>query len=256
MSGGAGREPRGERVTRGTAGAAISIAIIDSGVNPGHPHVGPIAGGIALAADGEMREDFVDRLGHGTAVTAAIQEKAPEARVFVIKVFDDALATSVPTLVRAIDWASERGIRLVNLSLGTPNAFQAERLAPAVERAVERGTLVVSAYEHDGTRWLPGSMEGVVGVVLDASLPREKVCVHEIGTDGRPSGAVNAVGRQGVRVLAASGYPRPIPGVPVERNLRGISFAVANATGALAARMRHASPALDASGAVALFHDD
>ena len=34
--------------------------------------------------------------------------------------------------------------------------------------------------------------------------------------------------------LAASGYPRPIPGVPVERNLSGISFAVANVTGFLA----------------------
>jgi len=29
----------------------------------------------------------------------------------------------------------------------------------------------------------------------------------------------------------ASGHPRPIPGVPKERNLRGISFAVANMTG-------------------------
>jgi hypothetical protein len=28
--------------------------------------------------------------------------------------------------------------------------------------------------------------------------------------------------------------PRPIPGVPVERNLSGLSFAVANATGFLA----------------------
>jgi hypothetical protein len=33
---------------------------------------------------------------------------------------------------------------------------------------------------------------------------------------------------------SASGYPRPIEGVPVERNLSGISFAVANVTGFLA----------------------
>ena len=34
--------------------------------------------------------------------------------------------------------------------------------------------------------------------------------------------------------LRASGYPRPIPGVPPERNLKGLSFAVANASGFLA----------------------
>jgi hypothetical protein len=34
-----------------------------------------------------------------------------------------------------------------------------------------------------------------------------------------------------------SGYPRPVPGVPPERNLKGISFAVANVTGLLAREM-------------------
>jgi hypothetical protein len=35
-------------------------------------------------------------------------------------------------------------------------------------------------------------------------------------------------------VFRATGYPRPIPGVPRERNLSGISFAVANVSGFLA----------------------
>jgi len=40
----------------------------------------------------------------------------------------------------------------------------------------------------------------------------------------------------------ASGYPRSIPGVPQERNLNGVSFAVANMTG-FVARARQAHPA-------------
>jgi hypothetical protein len=60
----------------------------------------------------------------------------------------------------------------------------------------------------------------VVGVLLDWDHPREGVSVVDL--DG------------GGHALRASGYPRPIPGVPPERNLSGISFAVANATGALA----------------------
>jgi hypothetical protein len=49
---------------------------------------------------------------------------------------------------------------------------------------------------------------------------------------------INADGR---RVVAASGYPREIPGVPRELNLKGLSFAVANATG-FAARALEARP--------------
>jgi len=238
-------------------GSSISIAVIDSGVNPGHPHLGPIAGGVALTADGGTHEDFVDRLGHGTAVTAAIQEKAPEAEVFVVKVFDDALATSVPTLVRALDWASERGIRLVNLSLGTPNERRAEQLEPAVARAIDRGTLIVSAFEHEGVRWLPGSLPGVVGVVLDPDCPREEVRVGVAGAGANPGRRLTGAGAGPARrVLAASPYPRPIPGVPVERNLHGISFAVANATGALAARMHDGPRDIDAAGAVELFSQE
>ena len=221
---------------RERTGKGVSIAVIDSGVNPEHPHVGDIAGGVALTTDGEMHDDYVDRLGHGTAVTAAIQEKAPDAEIHVVKVFDDALATSVPTLVRAIDWASERGFRLVNLSLGTPNAHRAAQLLPAIERAVDRCTIVVSALRNEGRSWFPGSLPGAVGVVLDPNCSRNAVGIVErtsaLATPSLPLDPSSAVST--VLAIAASPYPRPIPRVPVEHNLNGISFAVANATGVLA----------------------
>ena len=198
----------------------IGIAVIDSGANVPHPHLPTVAGGVSIDLEGNLGEDWVDRLGHGTAVASAIHEKAPDADIWAVKVFDDALATSVATLVRAIDWASERGLRLVNLSLGTPNDFRAAALEPAVHRAVERGTIIVSARELDGRAMYPGCMPGVVGVVLDWDQPRETVRVVEAGS-----------------VVAASGYPRPIPGVAPTRNLNGISFAVANTTGVLASAM-------------------
>jgi hypothetical protein len=70
-------------------------------------------------------------------------------------------------------------------------------------------------------QWIPGSLPNVVGVAMDASCDRNEIV---------------ATFDDAARTLevAASGYPRPIPSVPVERNLSGISFAVANATGFLA----------------------
>ncbi|WP_420464186.1 S8 family serine peptidase [Candidatus Palauibacter sp.] len=209
----------GAAALRGRTGRGVSIAVIDSGAHPNHPHLGPLAGGIGFTPDGTAHDDLVDRLGHGTAVTAAIQEKAPGARIHVARVFHDVLATSARTLAKAIDWAGERGCRVANLSLGTPRQNRIDVLQPAVDRAVQRGTLVIAAYSHEGERWLPGSLPGALGVCLDWDLPRDAVRI------GR---------RDGRRVLYASGYPRPIPNVPPERNLNGISFAVANATGMVA----------------------
>jgi hypothetical protein len=205
----------------------MRVAIVDSGVNVPHPHLPAVAGGLTFDPAGNVCEGYVDRLGHGTAAAAAIHEKAPTAELWVLKVFDHDLATTVANLVRAMDWASEAGCRLVNLSLGTPNGLRRIELAPAMERLVARGTIVVSAFEHQGQRWYPGCMPGAVGVMMDEAHPRDSVSVVEV---------------EARRVLKASPYPRPIPGVPPERNLNGISFAVANATGELA-RLLAAEPA-------------
>src|SRR5262249_19831805 len=58
---------------------------------------------------------------------------------------------------------------------------------------------------------LPGDLPGVIGVARE-DCPRE-------------------IFRYRDGVFYASPYPRPIPGVPPERNLHGVSFAVANMTG-------------------------
>lgn len=201
------------------SGRKIRIAVIDSGVHATHPHVGGVSGGFSIRADGSMSDDYVDRLGHGTAVTAAIREKAPDAEIFVIKVFWDSLTTDVATLVRAIDHAAAHGAMVINLSLGTATPRHRDDLAAAVARAGARAALVVAAVEDNGVRWLPGSLDDVVGVRLDWSCPRE---------------AYRVARENGRAVIVASGYPRDIPDVPRERNVKGISFAVANACGFVA----------------------
>jgi hypothetical protein len=215
-------------------GRGIRIAVIDSGVYEAHPHVGGVWGGIAIAEDGSLDDDYVDRLGHGTAVAAAIREKAPDAEILAVKVFWHALATDIATLARAIDEAAGRGAVLINLSLGTPNLSHRAALEAAVNRARLRGALVVSALSSDGITWLPGSLPAVLPVELDWMCPRDEYRICE--SDGR-------------RTIAASGFPRDIPGVPRERNLKGISFAVANATG-FAARALESSPGAPPSTAI------
>lgn len=197
----------------------MRVGIIDSGVNPRHPHVGEIAGGVGITG-----EDYLDRLGHGTAVAGAICEKAPNAELFAVKVFDRSLATTGNDLFRALDWCLENKMRLINLSLGTLNQAYLPGFQERVSRACEIGATIVSAYKMNGQPALPGSLTGVVGVVLDQACGRNEYRQQQ--TDGRT-------------VYAACGYPREIPGVPPERNLQGISFAVANVTGLLAAELDH-----------------
>jgi len=204
----------------GRTGRGIRIAIIDSGVHATHPHVGGIVGGTGFDDNGLEHDDFVDRLGHGTAVAAAIHEKAPGAALLGVKVFDRSLTATGHALAAAIRWSIAQRVHIINLSLGTTNAAHRPLLEDVVSAAAQAGITVVAAAPDEQHAWLPGGITGVVAVELDWACPRD-VCHVRHDEHGQ------------VRVRA-SGYPRPIPGVPPEHNLRGVSFAVANVTGLLA----------------------
>lgn len=201
----------------------LRVAVIDSGVHADHPHVGGVAGGLGIDSDGRVDRDYVDRLGHGTAVTAVIREKAPDAEIFCLKVFDRELAATGKALVAAIEKAIEHRAHIINLSLGTQNPDYEPALASVVGEARRSGVIVIAAGEQEGARWLPGALPDVWPVLLDWSIAREE-CRVTMRAGGAP-------------VFSASGYPRPIPGVPPERNLKGLSFAVANVTGLVAASL-------------------
>ena len=169
-----------------------------------------------------MDDCYTDILGHGTAVAGAIREKSAELDIYAVKIFDRELVTSGNVLLRALDWCLDQEMDFVNLSLGTLNTGYLAAFEERIARAQEVGSKIVSAYEMKGDAAFPGSLPGTIGVLLDHNCPRDRY--FEGKRDGRT-------------IYAAAGYPRGIPGVPPKFNLQGISFAVANVTGFLAANV-------------------
>lgn len=197
----------------------VLVAVIDSGVYPTHPHIlaDRLLPGVTIAADGSIDDaagTTLDRLGHGTAVTAAIQELAPEAMILPIRVFREALRASACALTTAMVWAAQQGAGVINCSLGTTNPAHAALFAQAVA-AAGGARIVAPLFGTDDAPCWPGQCAGVLPVALDWDLPRGVVHMNE-------------------GVHYASGYPRPIPGVEQRRNLHGISFATAQVSGWMA----------------------
>lgn len=201
-----------------TSGRGVRVAVIDSGVHAAHPHVGGVAGGIAFDGEGRCSDDYLDRIGHGTAVTAVIKEKAPEAECHAVRIFADRLSARAATVIAAMEWAIAEGMHIINLSLGTTNQAHEPAFRATVARAAAAGVLIVSAQDDDEHLWLPGGLAGVVGVKAGWDCPRHQLRISA-GTAGP--------------VFQTSGFARPIGGIDPWRNLHGSSFAVANVTGVL-----------------------
>jgi len=187
---------------------SVRVAVVDSGINPDHPHVGEVRGGVFFHTEGESA-DYGDRIGHGTAVAGAIREKSPAAELYAVRIFDRRLAASIGILMRALEWCLDNGIQVVNLSVGTANERHRAQLLDFVNRAHSREVFVVSS-----SNMLPGMLQGAIPVAADPECDRQ-TCRFRDG------------------VFLASPYPRAIPGVPPEFNLNGTSFAIANVTALL-----------------------
>jgi hypothetical protein len=201
---------------------SVTVAVIDSGVNPGHPHVNGVAGGVAFhpAFDGGVATSpaFHDAIGHGTAVAGIIRQGLPAAGLFVLKIFGDRLRASAKLLSAALEWAVDQRIKVIHLSLGTSNPTHRPALERLCRLAYERELVVVaSARGPDDLIW-PSALETVVGVFWDPACGPERIAYHP----GRPI------------PFGAHGWPRPLPGLPQAHNLRGHSFAAARVTAEVA----------------------
>jgi subtilisin family serine protease len=168
-------------------GAGTRIAIIDTGIQPGHPDLGNLNEALSVAFIGGERFDAgepIDVSGHGTMVAgiAAAQGEgilgtAPAAELVSIRVFDHEGTMFLSDALLALEYAAEIGADVANLSLGTaplPADAHAGGVRGAIERVVNgvvrQGTVVTAAggnsatdLQHGGEWMIFTSMAGTIG---------------------------------------------------------------------------------------------
>ena len=156
-------------------GRGVKVAILDSGVDPSHPKVGPIAGGITVdpdpAAPGGVRiveGPHEDVFGHGTACAAIIRAVAPDAEVYSVRVLNERLSGRGQVFAAGLRWAIERGIHVVNMSLSTGNRSHYGIFHRLVDEANFRRVMLVAAISNQRGLSFPAQFSGVFSVASHA----------------------------------------------------------------------------------------
>jgi hypothetical protein len=164
----------------------VKVAIIDSGIDYGHPDLaGRVLTGKSFVG-GDWR---TDEEGHGTFVAGEIAANLdgagivgmafPVAQLLIAKVVRPDGNIPLEAESAAIRWAANQGARVINLSLGGPrdprnpdvDRFSAQE-ADAVAYAYQKGAVVVAAVgngdEAPSTPWpyasYPAALPHVIGV--------------------------------------------------------------------------------------------
>jgi hypothetical protein len=114
-------------------------------------------------------------------------------------------------------------MRVINLSLGSTNPAHRDRLQDLITQAHAAGLFVVASAPPGGTDTIPAALPGVISVAGDDACAWNEyryICDDPIPFRAHP-------------------YPRPIPGLPQERNFYGHSCASAHVTALLALLIQH-----------------
>jgi subtilisin family serine protease len=239
----------------------VPVAVIDSGVDAGHPDLTKRILDAKSFVGGSAR---VDTFGHGTFVAGligaghdngvGIAGLAPSSELLIAKVVTKSRTIPVDAEARAIRWAVDNGARVINMSLGgvrdplDPERDTYSRLeADAVAYAVSNGVVVVAAVGNSDqapvSPWKYASYPAALPHVLGVSAMSE--------TGGIPSFSnrdliYNDLAAPGLEILSI--LPRPLTarfpqcteqgysscGPEEYREAQGTSFAAPQVTAAAA----------------------
>src|ERR1700757_3320592 len=184
------------------AGAGVTVAVIDTGVDPTHPVLKAVlvngydftrnvSGGSertdvnttpdnSSAQTAEVNQRTVAVLdqrtvavldgsqysafGHGTMTAGIVHLVAPQAKIMPLKAFHANGSGYDSDVLRAIYYAVKNGARVMNMSFDF-SSYSPE-LARAISYANSKGVLTVASAGNDGERTVvyPGGLPGVVDV--------------------------------------------------------------------------------------------
>jgi len=231
-----------------TGSASVTVAVIDSGVDPAHPDLfGKLVGGYNYLGS---TADTHDVLGHGTAVAGVIGANTNNlsgvaglgwnTTIMPLVVVSSSNYATYADLASAINYAADHGAKVINMSLG--GTSYSSTLQSAVDYAWNRGLVVVAAAGNNATSagFYPAALNNVVAVSA---------------TDGNDNLASFSNFGNWITVAAPGTYIQTTNNGGGYGNWQGTSFS-APQVAALAALIIAKNPALDNNQVVNLLKNN
>ena len=149
----------------------LILAIIDSGVDKYIK-----INGVGIEHNENIDEYFVtnevmDQNGHGTIVTNIIREIIDDENLYIVKLFDQQDEIEGEKLVFALKYLRDF-IKpdIIHLSMGISFCDDIITLRDICQDLVKNGTVIVCAFDNNGSLSYPAAFPFVIGVESNASI--------------------------------------------------------------------------------------
>jgi subtilisin family serine protease len=157
-----------------TGSSAVTIAILDSGVDLNHPDLAAkIVAGYDAVSDDDVPQDGNGHGTHVAGIAAAISDNAVGiagvawgALIMPVQILNSIGMGTTGTAIEGITWAADHGAQVINLSVG--GTSPSSSLQDAVNYAHDRGVLLIAGagnlYDSTNATTYPAACDNVVAV--------------------------------------------------------------------------------------------
>jgi subtilisin len=161
----------------GSTGKGVRVAVVDSGIEFDHPALEDcVRGGIVVEYDEEAENNFriepdenpADFAGHGTACAGIIHSIAPQAELYSVRVLGKDMRGRAIQFAAGLDWATEHGMQVVNLSLSTSKEEYFGLFHDLADQAYFKNVNLVSAVNNLPEPSYPSLYSSVISVAAHA----------------------------------------------------------------------------------------
>lgn len=145
----------------------IKVAIIDDGVNNGIFQECITKMSFRVSSRYEVkrcRNSYRKDINHGT-ICAGIISKDSKSKIELISIkVKNQSNGELAKLIVAIEYCIQNKIQIVNISLGSTCAVDEEPLRKVIQKASDKGLIIVAALSNDNHITYPASLENTIGV--------------------------------------------------------------------------------------------
>ena len=174
----------------------IKIAILDSGVRKDHPAFSTkTINGFSLRLINESVKqyaEFIDNIGHGTAIFYLIDKFIDNVEITNIKIYDTKSELTQYDFEILLDYIYRNyDYDIINISMGFLSCGSVANLQKLCDDFYARRTLIISAFDNNGAVSFPAALNNVIGVdgqdnidLLNGYIHVENSIINIIGKIG------------------------------------------------------------------------
>lgn len=190
------------------------IAIIDNGISRDLIRKEKIQSQIVIDDNNKCMEDKdefqIRDFPHGTFCALIIEKYNSHCMLNSVRILDKNGRGGSDKIEPALEWCYQNNIRVVNLSFGTTNFHECEKLKKLVNKYVYSGMILVAATANSGFVSYPASFTNVIGVATTGSTLSYSKDYMQMGIDTVvPSEHIVKIFDEEIKTSLSNSYAAP-----------------------------------------------